>query len=192
MDRIYYYNPEKYLLQKSVPQFVSFLSHSRRMICPAHDYRANWCGRSVDLSPVNNFIELFFSHSLMHLLKSVYFGSPAAECKMNQSFVSDSLSQNIYFLRFWNTFFLYFHLYFYLLRILMACGQGSTIKGIPDNVREHITIVGSRADVKFDTLSRKKIPQELYDNEGKRNSPFSMFTGSFRAHTDVGGRWHAK
>ena len=50
----------------------------------------------------------------------------------------------------------------------MACGQGSTIKGIPDNVREHITIVGSRADVKFDTLSRKKIPQELYDNEGKK------------------------
>ena len=50
----------------------------------------------------------------------------------------------------------------------MACGQGSTIKGIPDNVREHITIVGARADVKFDTLSRKKIPQELYDNEGKR------------------------
>lgn len=54
----------------------------------------------------------------------------------------------------------------------MACGQGSTIKGIPDNVREHITIVGARADVKFDTLSRKKIPQELYDNEGKRNTPY--------------------
>ena len=48
----------------------------------------------------------------------------------------------------------------------MACGQGSTIKGIPDNVRDYIQLVGNRADVKFDTLSRKKIPQELYDNEG--------------------------
>ena len=70
----------------------------------------------------------------------------------------------------------------------MACGQGSTIKGIPDNVRDYIEagsenltcypwvwilffestlqLVGNRADVKFDTLSRKKIPQELYDNEG--------------------------
>ena len=59
----------------------------------------------------------------------------------------------------------------------MACGQGSTIKGIPDNVREHITIVGSRADVKFDTLSRKKIPQELYDNEGKKIGvePFTVW-----------------
>jgi len=47
----------------------------------------------------------------------------------------------------------------------MACGQGSTIKGIPDNVRDYIQLVGNRADVKFDTLSRKKIPQELYDNE---------------------------
>lgn len=51
----------------------------------------------------------------------------------------------------------------------MACGQGSTIKGIPDNVREHIQLVGNRADVKFDTLSRKKIPQELYDNEGSQH-----------------------
>jgi len=47
----------------------------------------------------------------------------------------------------------------------VACGQGSTIKGIPDNVRDYIELVGNRADVKFDTLSRKKIPQELYDNE---------------------------
>ena len=50
----------------------------------------------------------------------------------------------------------------------MACGQGSTIKGIPDNVRDYIQLVGNRADVKFDTLSRKKIPQELYDNEGSQ------------------------
>lgn len=51
----------------------------------------------------------------------------------------------------------------------MACGQGSTIKGIPDNVRDYIQLVGNRADVKFDTLSRKKIPQELYDNEGSQH-----------------------
>ena len=82
----------------------------------------------------------------------------------------------------------------------MACGQGSTIKGIPDNVREHITIVGSRADVKFDTLSRKKIPQELYDNEGKDKRTVitrsavhgPWLTGYFRAHANVGSCGHAK
>ena len=49
----------------------------------------------------------------------------------------------------------------------MAVGPGSTIKGIPEDVRNYINIVGNSANVKFDTLSRKKIPAEIYDNEGK-------------------------
>ena len=49
----------------------------------------------------------------------------------------------------------------------MAVGPGSTIKGIPEDVRNYINIVGNSATIKFDTLSRKKIPAEIYDNEGK-------------------------
>ena len=49
----------------------------------------------------------------------------------------------------------------------MAVGPGSTINGIPEDVRNYIHIVGNSASVKFDTLSRKKIPAEIYDNDGK-------------------------
>jgi len=49
--------------------------------------------------------------------------------------------------------------------VLVAVGPGSTIKGIPEDVRNYINIVGNSANVKFDTLSRKKIPAEIYDNE---------------------------
>ena len=49
----------------------------------------------------------------------------------------------------------------------MAVGPGSTIKGIPEDVRNFINIMGNSASVKFDTMSKKKIPAEIYDNEGK-------------------------
>ena len=76
----------------------------------------------------------------------------------------------------------------------MACGQGSTIKGIPDNVRDYIQLVGNRADVKFDTLSRKKIPQELYDNEGVLISFMlhSYASISLRTHAHSRNRRHVE